>query len=94
MEVGLVDDQEGSAYIAETEDGDYVGEIRYTLRPSYVDVWHTEVDDRWAGQGMAGKMTKLVLDEIQKRNLKVYPRCPFMAGYIEKHTEYKELVYN
>ena len=33
-----------------------------------------------------------MLDESRARGLKVYAQCPFIAGYIDKHPEYQDLL--
>jgi predicted GNAT family acetyltransferase len=32
------------------------------------------------------------LDDIRARGLRVVPFCPFVAGYIRRHSEYADLV--
>jgi predicted GNAT family acetyltransferase len=33
-----------------------------------------------------------VLDDARKKGLTVVPLCPFIAGYIERHSDYADLV--
>lgn len=53
---------------------------------------HTEVDDAYAGQGLAGRLARAALDDARARGLAVLPFCPFIRGWIAKHPEYLDLV--
>jgi uncharacterized protein len=53
---------------------------------------HTEVPQAFAGMGVGGKLAKAGLDFARAEGLKVVPRCPYIAAYIEKHPEYQDLV--
>ncbi|MDZ5446955.1 GNAT family N-acetyltransferase [Micromonospora sp. 4G57] len=53
---------------------------------------HTEVDDRFAGRGLAGTLVEAALTTVREQNLKVLPYCPFVRNWITKHPEFKQLV--
>jgi len=53
---------------------------------------HTEVPEELEGQGIAGKLTRVALDDARAQRLAVVPRCPYVAGYIQRHPEYQDLV--
>ncbi len=53
---------------------------------------HTEVPEELEGQGIAGRMTHVALEDARAQRLSVVPQCPFVASYIERHPEYKDLV--
>ena len=53
---------------------------------------HTEVDDAFAGQGLAGRLARAALDDARARKLAVLPFCPFIRGWIAKHPDYVDLV--
>lgn len=53
---------------------------------------HTEVDPGFQGQGVGGALMRGTLDEIRRRGMRVVPRCPFMAAFIDQHAEYADLV--
>ncbi|MEU8258958.1 GNAT family N-acetyltransferase [Micromonospora inaquosa] len=38
-------------------------------------------------------MARAGLDEARAANLLVLPTCPFFAGWIARHPEYQDLVY-
>lgn len=64
---------------------------RYYSEGSLV-ITHTLVPDELSGQGLAGHMTKTVLDGAREQGLKVVPICPYVAAYIRRHPEYQDLV--
>ncbi len=59
----------------------------------------TALDDTHAqhlaleGQGVASKLFKTALDDTHAQHLAVVPFCPFVAGYIRRHPDYKALVH-
>ena len=52
---------------------------------------HTEVPASMSGQGVGSTLVKGALDLIRARNQKILARCSFIARYLEKHPEEKEL---
>lgn len=53
---------------------------------------HTETPVGLEGQGIASELVKKVLEDIEEKNLRLIPLCPFVAGYIRKHPEWRKLV--
>ena len=54
---------------------------------------HTVVPDAFAGRGVASALATAALTYAREHGLKVKPICPFMAGYIQKHPEWQDLVH-
>lgn len=52
----------------------------------------TSVPKALEGRGIAGALVKDVLEEIEKRALKMKPACSYIVSYVEKHPEYKRLL--
>jgi predicted GNAT family acetyltransferase len=73
-------------------DGELGGFLVYRQRPTLIALIHTEVDDRFEGQGLGSRLAAAALDSARERGLDVLPFCPFVNGYIEKHPEYVDLV--
>jgi predicted GNAT family acetyltransferase len=53
---------------------------------------HTEVPEQLEGRGIASQLARAGLDFARAEGLTVVPLCPFIASYIERHPEYKDLV--
>jgi predicted GNAT family acetyltransferase len=54
---------------------------------------HTEVPPELEGRGIASKLVTAALDDCRQQNLRVVPQCAYVAAYIERHPEYKDLVH-
>jgi uncharacterized protein len=72
--------------------GELAGFARYRRRPDGLAFTHTEIHDRFAGQGLGGKLVTFALDDARERGLAVLPFCPFVRSYIARHPEYRDLV--
>ena len=53
---------------------------------------HTEVPQHLEGKGVGSFLIKHVLDEARASQLNIVPMCPFVAAYIRRHQEYRDLV--
>jgi predicted GNAT family acetyltransferase len=74
-------------------DGELAGFSAYHRRGEGVIVFtHTEVSPEREGQGIGSRLAKYALDDARAQGLRVVARCPFIAAYIERHTEYGDLV--
>ncbi len=75
-----------------TVDGELAGFAEYRRRDGSIEITHTEVDDAYEGQGLAGQLARAALDSARDRGLSVLPSCAYMADFIGKHPEYVDLV--
>ncbi len=66
--------------------------LTYQQESGRIVYTHTEVPEGLEGQGIAGKLTRVALDDARAQRLTVVPRCPYVAGYIQRHPEYQDLV--
>jgi predicted GNAT family acetyltransferase len=57
-----------------------------------LDFDHTFVPPALRGGGIASRLTGRALDYARARGAKVIPSCPFVAVYIERHPEYRDLL--
>ncbi|WP_326635060.1 N-acetyltransferase [Nonomuraea fuscirosea] len=73
-------------------DGKVAGFADYRLLPTKVVFTHTEVLPAYEGQGLAGKLVGQALQMSADTGLRVVPLCPYVAEYIERHPEFKDLV--
>jgi predicted GNAT family acetyltransferase len=64
----------------------------YRFAPGLVIFTHTEVPGELAGKGVGSRLVAGALDEIRRQGLKVAAECPFVAGFIGKHPEYRDLL--
>jgi uncharacterized protein len=87
-----VRDDEGLTRYELLVDGEVAAIARYVVRGGRRYFVHTEVGQRFEGQGLASELARSVLDGVRERGELIVPLCPFVAGYIEKHPEYQPLV--
>jgi predicted GNAT family acetyltransferase len=73
-------------------DGELAGFAQYVMRGGRIVFVHTEIDDAYEGKGVGSELAKGALDDVRSRGLPVVPICPFIAGYIDRHPEYQDLV--
>ena len=64
----------------------------YALTPGVITFMHTEVPSALSGRGIGSQLARGALDDVRDRGLKVVARCEFIAGYIAKHPEYRDVL--
>ncbi len=79
-------------------DGEVVGFVTYQVRagrdggPDVYALLHTEVDPAAGGGGVGSGLVRGVLETLRDNGFQVLPFCPFVRGWIERHTEFVDLV--
>lgn len=53
---------------------------------------HTEVPAAAEGQGIGSRLAREALEYARREKLKVLAECSFVAGYVERHPEYRSLL--
>lgn len=84
-------DPDGSRFVV-TVDGGEKGFTVYRHRGGRWIFVHTEIDDSVGGLGLGSTVVRTALDHIRTTGESVVPLCPFVAGWIERHPEYEDLV--
>ncbi len=69
-----------------------VPRLEYIKAKDKIFLTHTEVPTKLEGQGIGSALILAVLEEIKRLDLTLVPLCPFVAGYIKEHPEWKKLV--
>ncbi|MFD0691174.1 GNAT family N-acetyltransferase [Actinomadura fibrosa] len=91
MSTEITDNAEQNRYEIRL-DGELAGFVEYTAQPDRLVFTHTEVDSAFEGKGVGSSLARGALDDVRAKGLSVVPRCPFIAKWIEKHPDYKDLV--
>ena len=74
------------------EDGTVAGFAEYTLSGDAMTLTHTEVDDAFAGRGLATQLAEGALAGARERELAVVPECSFVASFVRKNGQWADLV--
>ena len=72
--------------------GGAVAFVDYTREGDRIALLHTEVPEALSGKGVGSKLVSGTLDAVRAEGLKVVPRCEFVAAYIGRHSEYRDLL--
>jgi predicted GNAT family acetyltransferase len=68
------------------------GFAQYTREKAVIAFTHTEIDPAFEGQGLGSILARAALDAAREEKLAVLPYCPFIKGWIAKHSDYVNLV--
>lgn len=90
MEYNIIHNEEKSRF--ETVVEGLLSLVDYQKRGDTFFVTHTEVPTPLEGRGIAGALTKALLNYIRDNGYKVVPICPYTKVYIQRHPEYEDLV--
>jgi len=75
-----------------TVDGRDAGYADYIQGDGVRDFHHTVIDPEFRGQGLSKPLIQAALDDTRAAGDKVRPLCSAVAGFIEKHPEYRDLI--
>ncbi|MFY7066617.1 GNAT family N-acetyltransferase [Nocardiopsis changdeensis] len=89
---------DGRATVAEAADrytisvdGEVVGFTKFVDADDRRRVFfHTEIDERFSGRGLAGTLVAEALAETRSLGLGIVPVCPYVARYVERHHEFDD----
>ncbi|GAA4523938.1 GNAT family N-acetyltransferase [Brachybacterium paraconglomeratum] len=92
MDTVVIDVPEESRYEIRV-DGTTAGFAEYRLRGDILAVLHTEVDEAYQGQGLAGRLVRDMLADLRERGLQLHPYCPLVHRLVRKNlSAYLDLV--
>lgn len=77
-----------------TIDGRLAGFAEYLATGRLTVFTHTEVDPAYEGRGVGSALARYALDDMRERGRQVLPVCPFIKGWIGKHPDYADLIYD
>ncbi|MCW8096971.1 GNAT family N-acetyltransferase [Streptomyces tauricus] len=94
MTVEVTDVPEAKRYEARVDGETKVaGVAQYIRTTELIAFVHTEVEVAYEGVGVGSTLARTALDEARAANLRVLATCPFFAGWINRHPEYQDLLY-
>ncbi|MGA5304811.1 NAD(+)/NADH kinase [Nucisporomicrobium flavum] len=72
--------------------GELAGVLHYRRHGERVELAHTEIDQAFEGRGLAGRLAAGALDDARRRATPVLVTCPFVAGWLDRHPEYADVL--
>jgi predicted GNAT family acetyltransferase len=90
-DVQVTDAPERSRYEARIG-GDLVGYTEYRRNDGTIMLAHTEVEEEARCTGVGTALLRTILGEARAHGRRVEPVDPFVAGWIERHPEYADLL--
>lgn len=77
----------------EDDNGKQIAILEYPeVKPGLVNIVHTEVVPEMNGQGLAGKITEYVANELRKQGIKAELTCSYSIRWFSKHPKYKDIL--
>lgn len=73
-----------TVFYLEDEFGTYA-EIEIVEKDHKFHIVHTFVDEKYRGQGLAGKLMEQAVSYIQKQQGEIVAECSYAKSYLEKH---------
>ena len=64
-----------------------IGEMAISISNQILTVYHTEVDEAYAGQGLAKNLLDEMVEYVRKNNMQVIPLCPYVFAQFKRHPE-------
>jgi len=64
----------------------------YRLTDGVLYLTHTEVPGAAQGQGIAAALVQQTLDWARREGLRVRPQCSYVASYMRRHPETRDLL--
>lgn len=87
----LTDHPDAARFEAHVGD-DLAGVIEYRRFRGRIALIHTRVMDGFEGRGVGAALARFALDAARAEGIGVTPICPFVAAYLERHPEDRDLV--
>ncbi|MFJ8748951.1 GNAT family N-acetyltransferase [Streptomyces sp. NPDC102441] len=53
--------------------------------------FHTEIDDAYAGRGLASVLVREALGHVRDSGKRIVPVCPYVAKFLKRHEEFADL---
>ncbi|WP_030145156.1 GNAT family N-acetyltransferase [Spirillospora albida] len=73
-------------------EGRRAGFVAYRDRERQRVFYHTEIDDAFAGKGLAGVLVREALTDARAAGLRLVAVCPYVAKFVKRHEEFGDAV--
>ncbi len=90
MEYTVIHDEK--VFRFEILDFGQIAYLQYEQNEGIMDILHTFVPPSLEGKGIASSLMESALSYAANKKLKIKPSCVFAKVYIDRHTNYKDLL--
>ena len=73
-------------------DGEAAGFAAYIDLGDQRIFYHTVVEERFAGRGLAGQLVSAALADTRAVGKRIVPVCPYVAKYVKSHHDFDDIV--
>ena len=75
----------------ETSFDGHTAVAQYRLDGDRMTITHVLVPPPIEGQGVASALCQFAIETARRENLQIVPQCPFMAAYLRRHPEARDV---
>ncbi|WP_026924776.1 GNAT family N-acetyltransferase [Glycomyces arizonensis] len=90
-DLAITENRDEHRYEIQDGEGGVLGYLEYLTREGFTVLPHTEVDRSLRGRGWGDRLARHALDDLRSKGAKVYPTCPFVERWMERHPEYDDM---
>ena len=80
----------GAFYI--DSDGERLGEMDFLVTNGVMNIYHTQVSEKLAGQHMGDKLVQAGVNYARENHLKILPTCTFARSVFDRVKEYADVL--
>ncbi|HUR75008.1 MAG TPA: GNAT family N-acetyltransferase [Sporichthya sp.] len=73
-------------------DGEPAGLAQYVEEVGRRTFVHTETEEKFAGQGLAGTLVRAALDQTRADGLRIGATCPYVLKFLRKNHDWDDLI--
>ena len=78
----------GRSFEITADDGKVAGHTDFRDNGDERVFFHTEIDENYGGQGLAGTLAREALGATAAEGKSIVAVCPFIKGWLEKHPDF------
>lgn len=73
-------------------DGEHAGLEAYVDAGDQRIFYHTEIDDKFGGRGLAGVLVSAALTDARAAGKRIVAVCPYVAKYVKQHHDFDDIL--
>lgn len=75
-----------------TVDGEHAGLEAYVDSGDQRIFYHTEIDEKFGGRGLAGELVSAALTDARAEGKRIVAVCPYVAKYVKQHHDFDDIL--